>query len=96
VKHNPVRDNIVQLAALIAAPALGYVIRGWAGAFAGFLLFVVLILAVFGLIALGAYLTRGRSGRLGLAAAVVSMFANLAFLSILGASAFAAPATEFG
>jgi uncharacterized protein (DUF58 family) len=44
VKHNPVRDNIVQLAALIAAPALGYVIRGWAGAFAGFLLFVVLIL----------------------------------------------------
>ena len=52
-----------------------------------------LILAVFGLVALGAYLTRGRSGRLGLAAAVISMFANLAFLSILGASAFAAPAT---
>jgi hypothetical protein len=52
-----------------------------------------LILAVFGLTALGAFLTRGRSGRLGLAAAVISMFANMAFLSILGASAFAAPAT---
>jgi hypothetical protein len=52
-----------------------------------------LILAVFGLTALGAFLTRGRSGRLGVAAAVISMFANMAFLSILGASAFAAPAT---
>ena len=44
MKHNPVRDNVVQLAALVAAPALGYLIRGWTGAFAGFLVFVVLIL----------------------------------------------------
>ena len=43
MKHNPVRDNAIQLAALVIAPALGYWIHGWPGAVAGLLLFVVLI-----------------------------------------------------
>ena len=44
MNRNPIRDNVIQLAALVAAVALGYVVRGWAGAAAGFLLFAVLIL----------------------------------------------------
>jgi uncharacterized protein (DUF58 family) len=46
VKRNPVRDNVIQLGALVAAVALGYAIHGWAGAVAGFVLFAVLILLV--------------------------------------------------
>gem|GEM_PF-2262595 len=44
MKRNPVRDNVIQLSALVAAVALGYVIGDWIGAALGFLLFVVLIL----------------------------------------------------
>ena len=44
MKHSPVRDNAIQLAALVVAPALGYLIHGWTGALAGLLLFVVVIL----------------------------------------------------
>jgi uncharacterized protein (DUF58 family) len=44
VKRNPVRDNVIQLAGLVAAVALGYVIGGWPGAAVGFLLFAVLIM----------------------------------------------------
>ena len=44
MKRNPSRDNAIQFAALAAAVALGYVIRGWTGAAAGLVLFAVLIL----------------------------------------------------
>lgn len=44
MKRSPVRDNALQLAALIVAPTLGYLVRGWPGALAGFALFVVVIL----------------------------------------------------
>ena len=44
MKRNPIRDNVIQFAALVAAVALGYVIRGWTGAAVGFLLFAVLIM----------------------------------------------------
>ena len=44
MKRNAIRDNVIQLVALVAAVALGYLIRGWAGAAGGFLLFSVLIL----------------------------------------------------
>jgi uncharacterized protein (DUF58 family) len=46
LKRNPIRDNVIQFAALVAAVALGYVIGGWAGAAAGFVLFAVLILLI--------------------------------------------------
>jgi uncharacterized protein (DUF58 family) len=46
VKRSPIRDNVIQLAALVGAVALGYVIRGWTGAAVGFLLFAVLILLI--------------------------------------------------
>ena len=52
-----------------------------------------IILLIFGVIALGAYLTRGRSGRFGLAAMVIIIAANaLALMSAGGWSTFAAPA----
>jgi hypothetical protein len=48
---------------------------------------------IFGVIALGAYLTRGRSGRFGLVAMVIIIAANaLALMSAGGWSTFAAPA----
>ena len=43
MKRNAIRDNVIQLAALVVLVALGYVVRGWAGAAVGFLLFAVLI-----------------------------------------------------
>ena len=46
MNRNPVRDNVIQLASLVVAVALGYVIRGWAGAAIGFVLFAVLILLI--------------------------------------------------
>ncbi|MBD0327822.1 MAG: hypothetical protein ICV68_15415 [Pyrinomonadaceae bacterium] len=52
-----------------------------------------IILMIFGVIALGAYLTRGRSGRFGLVAMVIIIAANaLALMSAGGWSTFAAPA----
>jgi len=52
-----------------------------------------IILLIFGVIALGAYLTRGRSGRFGLVAMVIIIAANaLALMSAGGWSTFAAPA----
>ena len=52
-----------------------------------------IILMIFGVIALGAYLTRGRSGRFGLVAMVIIIAASaLALMSAGGWSTFAAPA----
>jgi hypothetical protein len=52
-----------------------------------------IILLIFGVIALGAYLTRGHSGRFGLVAMVIIIAANaLALMSAGGWSTFAAPA----
>lgn len=53
-----------------------------------------IILLVFGVIALGAYLAKekGRSGRLGLVAMVVTIAANILFLPIAGWAAFGEPA----
>jgi hypothetical protein len=52
-----------------------------------------IILTILGVIALGAYLAkRGRSGRLGLVAMVITVAANSLALPITGWSAFAAPA----
>ena len=52
-----------------------------------------IILLIFGVIALGAYLTKGRSGRFGLVAMVIIIAANaLALMSAGGWSTFAAPA----
>jgi hypothetical protein len=52
-----------------------------------------IILVIFGVIAVGAYLAKGRrSGRLGLAAMVITVAANTLGLPITGWSAFAAPA----
>jgi hypothetical protein len=50
-----------------------------------------LIFAIFGTFALGAYLSGGRSGRLGLWAMVVSVFGTALFLPGMGVSAFSAP-----
>ena len=50
------------------------------------------ILAIFGSIALGAYLTRGRSGRLGLVAMVLTIAGNAMLLPFFGYSAIGAPA----
>jgi uncharacterized protein (DUF58 family) len=46
VKRSPIRDNVIQFAALVGAVALGAVIGGWTGAAAGFVLFAVLILLI--------------------------------------------------
>jgi hypothetical protein len=50
-----------------------------------------LIFAIFGVFALGAYLAKGRAGRLGLVAMVITVTANALFLMIVGISTFAAP-----
>src|SRR5919202_1300280 len=50
-----------------------------------------LILAIFGTFALGAYLTRSRTGRLGLVAMVITVLGSALFLPGMGVSAFAAP-----
>ncbi len=49
------------------------------------------ILAIFGTVALGAYLTRSRAGRMGLAAMVFAVFSHALFLMIGGVSTFSAP-----
>src|SRR5215210_5573917 len=49
------------------------------------------VFAIFGTFALGAYLARGRAGRLGLVAMVISVLGYALFLTIGGVSAFAAP-----
>jgi hypothetical protein len=46
VKKNPIRDNVIQFAALVVAVCLGYRVGDWPGAAAGFLLFAVLILLI--------------------------------------------------
>jgi hypothetical protein len=52
-----------------------------------------IILLIFGIIALGAYLAKGgRSGRLGLVAMVITIAANMLFLPIAGWAAFGEPA----
>ena len=43
MKRNAIRENVLQLAGLVVAVTLGYLIRGWVGAAAGFALFAVLI-----------------------------------------------------
>jgi hypothetical protein len=50
-----------------------------------------LILAIFGTFALGAYLTRSRAGRLGLAAMVITVLGSALFLPVMGVSTFSAP-----
>jgi hypothetical protein len=50
-----------------------------------------LILAIFGTFSLGAYLAKGRTGRLGLVAMVLTIFGSALFLPGMGVSAFAAP-----
>jgi hypothetical protein len=49
------------------------------------------ILAIFGTIALGAYLANSRAGRMGLAAMVIAVLSHALFLLIGGASTFSAP-----
>ena len=49
------------------------------------------ILSIFGTIALGAYLTRSRAGRLGLVAMVITVLGSALFLTIGGVSTFSAP-----
>jgi hypothetical protein len=51
-----------------------------------------LILGIFGVIALGAYLARSRAGRMGLVAMVTTVVGYSLFLMIIGISAFAAAA----
>jgi hypothetical protein len=51
-----------------------------------------IIFVIFGMFALGAYLTRGRAGRLGLWAMVIAVFGQALFLLIGGVSTFATPA----
>lgn len=53
-----------------------------------------IILLIFGVIALGAYLAKWgrRYGRLGLIAMVITIAANMLFLPIVGRAAFAEPA----
>jgi hypothetical protein len=63
----------------------GYVLKHVFGSILG------LIFAIFGTIALGAYLTRSRAGRLGLMAMVITVFGSALFLTVGGVSAFAAP-----
>jgi hypothetical protein len=50
-----------------------------------------LVFAIFGVFALGAYLAKGRAGRLGLGAMVITVAANALFLPIGGVATFAAP-----
>jgi hypothetical protein len=50
-----------------------------------------LILAIFGTFALGAYLAKGRAGRLGLVAMVITVSGSALFLPAIGLSAFSAP-----
>jgi hypothetical protein len=50
-----------------------------------------LIFALFGTFALGAYLARGRAGRLGLVAMVMTVFGTALFLPAMGVSTFSAP-----
>ena len=51
-----------------------------------------LILAIFGTFALGTYLVaKGRAGRMGLAAMIITVFGSALFLPGMGVSAFAAP-----
>jgi hypothetical protein len=50
-----------------------------------------MILALFGTIALGAYLSRSRAGRLGLVAMVITVLGYALFLTIGGVVTFAAP-----
>ena len=51
-----------------------------------------LILAVFGVFALAAYLTRSRSGRMGLEAMVMTVLGSALFLLVVGDSTFGGPA----
>ncbi len=56
-----------------------------------------IILLIFGVFALGAYLAKwGRSGRLGLKAMVITVVANTLGLTVTGYSAFGAPAIGRG
>jgi hypothetical protein len=50
-----------------------------------------IVFQIFGTIALGAYLTRSRAGRMGLVAMVITVFGSALFLTIGGISTFAAP-----
>ena len=50
-----------------------------------------IILAIFGVFALGAYLATSRAGRMGLVAMVITVLGSGLFLSVLGISTFAAP-----
>jgi hypothetical protein len=51
-----------------------------------------IILVIFGIFALGAYLTRSRAGSMGLWAMVIAVFGQGLFLLIGGVSTFATPA----
>jgi hypothetical protein len=53
-----------------------------------------LIFAIFGVIALGAYLANDRAGRLGMAAMVHTVLGSTLFLPVGGVSTFAAPEEE--
>ncbi len=50
-----------------------------------------LILAIFGVFALGAYLANDRAGGLGLVAMLITVTGNALFLMLIGVSAFTAP-----
>ncbi len=50
-----------------------------------------IVFALFGTIALGAYLSRSRAGHLGLAAMVITVLGYALFLTVGGVSAFASP-----
>ena len=50
-----------------------------------------IILAIFGVFALGAYLTRSRAGRMGLVAMVITVLGSALLLVVLGVSTFASP-----
>jgi hypothetical protein len=50
-----------------------------------------LILGIFGTFALGAYLARSRSGRMGLVAMILTIFGSALFLPAMGVSTFAVP-----
>ena len=56
-----------------------------------FLTILGIIFGIFGSIALGAYLTRSRAGRMGLVAMVIAVFGHALFLTIGGVSTFATP-----
>src|ERR687893_1431692 len=50
-----------------------------------------LVFAIFGTFALAAYLARGRAGRMGLVAMVLTIFGSALFLPAMGVSTFAVP-----